>query len=147
MSTEFEAFTFRDGTSRHIPDRGTYLHFGREVSSPISKTALPGEHPELAFETHGPGSPPTVEELERFQEQMTDQLEQQAERVASGRPPIVDTYQEHRTGEFVKRVQKTAGQARLKKLRQPNLKTTPRTRSGEHRSGGTGAGPPSEGTR
>lgn len=147
MSTEFEAFTFRDGAPRHIPDRGTYLHFGKEVSSPITKTALPGEHPELAFDKHGPGTPPTVEELEQFQEQMTEQLEQQAEKVASGKPPIVDTYQEHHTGEFVKRVQKTLGQARLKKVRQPNAKVTPRTRSGEHQSGRTGAEPRSGSAR
>lgn len=147
MPTEFEAFTFRDGAPRHIPDRGTYLHYGKEVSSPITKTALPGEHPELAFEKHGPGTPPTVEELERFREQMTDQLEKQAENVASGKAPIIDTYQEHQTGKFVERVRKTVGQARLKKVRNPNSKTTPRTRSGEHRSGGKGAEAESGDTR
>lgn len=132
MPTSFEAFTFRDGTARSLPDLGRFRHLGKEVSSPITGTALPGEHPELAFDKHGPGTPPTIEEMERFEQQMTGELEQQVEEVASGKTPVIDTYREQRTGEFVKRVRKTANQARLRKIKQPNAKTTPRTRSGKH---------------
>ena len=47
MPTSFNAFTFRDGYPRRIPDRGTYWHMGQEVKSRAQR--MKGwEHPELA---------------------------------------------------------------------------------------------------
>jgi len=47
MMSSFNAFTFRDGYPRRIPDRGTYWHMGKEVKS--RATRMKGwEHPELA---------------------------------------------------------------------------------------------------
>jgi putative FmdB family regulatory protein len=47
MPTSFNAFVFRDGYPRRIPDKGTYWHLGKEVKRPITGPARPGEHPEL----------------------------------------------------------------------------------------------------
>jgi putative FmdB family regulatory protein len=46
MST-FNAFTFRDGYPRRIPDKGTYWHMGKEVKK-RAKRMKGWEHPELA---------------------------------------------------------------------------------------------------
>ncbi len=46
MST-FNAFTFREGYARRIPDKGTYWHMGKEVKNRVKR--MKGfEHPELA---------------------------------------------------------------------------------------------------
>ena len=47
MPTEFAAFTFREGYSRRLPDKGTYWHLGKEVKSRVSGPARPFEHPEI----------------------------------------------------------------------------------------------------
>jgi putative FmdB family regulatory protein len=47
MPTSFAAFTYREGYPRRIPDKGTYWHFGQEVSKPISGPVRPNEHPEI----------------------------------------------------------------------------------------------------
>ncbi len=47
MPTSFNAFTFRDGYPRRIPDKGTYWHLGKEVKRPITGPVRPGEHPEI----------------------------------------------------------------------------------------------------
>jgi hypothetical protein len=45
--SSFNAFTFRDGYPRRIPDKGTYWHMGKEVKK--RATRMKGwEHPELA---------------------------------------------------------------------------------------------------
>jgi putative FmdB family regulatory protein len=54
MPTSFNAFTFREGYPRSIPDKGTYWHLGKEVKKKISGRARPNEHPEL----HKPKPPP-----------------------------------------------------------------------------------------
>lgn len=46
MST-FNAFTFRDGYPRRLPDKGTFWHLGQEVKS-RAKRMRGFEHPELA---------------------------------------------------------------------------------------------------
>ena len=47
IMSSFNAFTFRDGYPRRIPDKGTYWHMGKEVKS--RATRMKGwEHPELA---------------------------------------------------------------------------------------------------
>jgi len=46
MST-FNAFTFREGYPRRIPDKGTYWHMGKEVKK-RAKRMKGFEHPELA---------------------------------------------------------------------------------------------------
>jgi hypothetical protein len=47
MPTSFNAFTFRDGYPRRIPDKGTYWHLGKEVKSPVTGPVRPNEHPEV----------------------------------------------------------------------------------------------------
>ncbi len=47
MPTSFNAFTFREGYPRRLPDKGTYWHLGKEVKSKISGRFRPNEHPEL----------------------------------------------------------------------------------------------------
>ncbi len=47
MMSSFNAFTFREGYPRRIPDKGTYWHMGKEVKK--RATTMKGwEHPELA---------------------------------------------------------------------------------------------------
>src|SRR5579871_3591959 len=47
MPTSFNAFTFRDGYPRRIPDKGTYWHLGKEVKNLITGPVRPNEHPEI----------------------------------------------------------------------------------------------------
>ncbi len=47
MPTSFNAFTFRDGYPRKLPDRGTYWHMGKEVKNRIKGPFRPFEHPEI----------------------------------------------------------------------------------------------------
>jgi putative FmdB family regulatory protein len=54
MPTSFNAFTYRDGYPRRIPDRGTFWHLGKEVSAPVSGPVRPNEHPEINKPTPPP---------------------------------------------------------------------------------------------
>jgi putative FmdB family regulatory protein len=47
MPSSFNAFTFRDGYPRRIPDKGTYWHLGKEVKNLITGPVRPNEHPEI----------------------------------------------------------------------------------------------------
>jgi putative FmdB family regulatory protein len=47
MPTSFNAFTYRDGYPRRIPDKGTYWHLGKEVKNLITGPVRPNEHPEI----------------------------------------------------------------------------------------------------
>lgn len=47
MPTSFNAFTFREGYARRLPDRGTYWHLGKEVKQRVSGPFRPFEHPEI----------------------------------------------------------------------------------------------------
>ena len=47
MPTSFNAFTFRDGYPRRIPDKGTYWHLGKEVKNLVTGPTRPNEHPEI----------------------------------------------------------------------------------------------------
>ena len=47
MPTSFNAFTFREGYPRRIPDKGTYWHLGQEVKSRVKGPFRPFEHPEI----------------------------------------------------------------------------------------------------
>ena len=47
MPTSINAFTFRDGYPRRLPDKGTYWHLGKEVKQRIRGRAKPFEHPEI----------------------------------------------------------------------------------------------------
>jgi hypothetical protein len=47
MPTSFNAFTFRDGYPRRIPDKGTYWHLGKEVKNLVTGPVRPNEHPEI----------------------------------------------------------------------------------------------------
>src|SRR3954470_19468561 len=55
MPTSFQAYIFRDGMPRKIPDRGTYWHWGgQEVKTMIDRAMPPNEHPELYHPDPGP---------------------------------------------------------------------------------------------
>lgn len=47
MPSSFNAFTFRDGYPRRIPDKGTYWHLGKEVKNLVTGPVRPNEHPEI----------------------------------------------------------------------------------------------------
>ena len=47
IMSSFNAFTFRDGYPRRIPDKGTYWHMGQEVKT-LAKRMVGWDHPELA---------------------------------------------------------------------------------------------------
>jgi putative FmdB family regulatory protein len=47
IMSAFNAFTFRDGYPRRIPDKGTYWHMGKEVKQRATRM-VGWEHPELA---------------------------------------------------------------------------------------------------
>ena len=49
IPSSFNAFTFREGYPRRIPDKGTYWHFGKEVKQRAQRFTEGGfTHPELA---------------------------------------------------------------------------------------------------
>ncbi|MDA0799814.1 MAG: zinc ribbon domain-containing protein [Chloroflexi bacterium] len=133
ISREFQAFTLRDGLPRQIPDRGKYWHYKEEVSAPISHSAPHGEHPEVYRKKTAPERPPTAEERDRFQERYTQRLEKEAESLASGGAPVRNSMEEQEAKTFLSRAMKTARQAQLEGRRDPNAKTTPRTRTGKHK--------------
>ena len=134
MPTEFQAFILRKGYARRLPDRGTYWHYDREVSGPITGPAPAGEHPELRRKKLGPDRIPTSEEREAFSHEVEQRLEHEAEALASGHPPVRDLLEERKVRAFAKRVASTSQRARLANRRDPNAVTTARTRSGKHRS-------------
>ncbi len=47
IMSSFNAFTFREGYPRRIPDKGTYWHMGQEVKKRATRM-VGGQHPELA---------------------------------------------------------------------------------------------------
>ncbi len=47
IMSSFNAFTFRDGYPRRLPDKGTFWHMGKEVKK-RAKRMKGWEHPELA---------------------------------------------------------------------------------------------------
>ncbi|MFN8638991.1 MAG: FmdB family zinc ribbon protein [Dehalococcoidia bacterium] len=130
MPTSVNAFILRDGIPRRLPDRGRFWHHGKEVSAPISRTVVMGEHPELVYDRLGPEQPATVEEQEAFAERQRRQAEATAEMLARGEIPPSNIDERRQTEEFVQRARRTAGAARLKRRRAPNADITPRTRSG-----------------
>ena len=130
----FEAFTFRDGLPRKIPDDGTYWHLGQKVSSPIAGPTQPNEHPELAKKKRRPPVPPTVEEIEAHALVAREFDQASRERHEAGLGNVVNTEAEKKLNAFDKRMRQTAGQAKLKRRRKPNAETTARTATGRHGS-------------
>ena len=76
MPMEFAAFTFRDGYPRRLPDKGTFRHMGKEVSSPVNQPARSYQHPEIHKKP--PPAPPSAEELERFDQKEDREAERHA---------------------------------------------------------------------
>ena len=130
--SNFEAFTFREGAARRIPDDGTYWHLGKKVRTPINSPTIAGAHPELERKKRGPPKPPTVEELERHQLTKAALRERGQIDLDSGRSPTVHTEEEQQLRKFERRARGTAAQAKLKRRRKPNVETTARTASGKH---------------
>jgi len=132
VATDFNPFTLRDGIARALPDRGKYWHLGKEVDSPVKTAAQPGDHPELVADKYGPPKPPSTEEIEEFEYRVERRLEEETEAIASGAPPIKDTYREQEAGQFMKRLRQTKSRREAAKKQAPNRKTTARTRTGKH---------------
>jgi putative FmdB family regulatory protein len=65
VSREFAAFTFRDGYPRRVPDDGTFYHFGKKVSAPISGPSDGYSHPEI--NPPDPIEAPSIEEIEGYE--------------------------------------------------------------------------------
>jgi hypothetical protein len=76
ISTEFAAFTYRDGYPRRIPDKGTYWHLGKEVKSPVTGPVRPNEHPEI--NKPEPPPKPLKGELEEQRERERIEAERKA---------------------------------------------------------------------
>lgn len=77
MPTTFNAFTYRDGYPRRIPDKGTYWHLGKEVKSLITGPVRPNEHPEI----NKPEPKPKKAKGELSIERERRRLEREAKRV------------------------------------------------------------------
>jgi putative FmdB family regulatory protein len=84
MPTSFNAFTYRDGYPRRIPDKGTFWHLGQEVSAPVSGPVKPNEHPEI----NKPTPPPQktkgekADEAERKRAEVVQKVYDEKERQA-----------------------------------------------------------------
>ena len=130
--SNFEAFVFRDGYPRKIPDDGKHWHLGQKVSTPVNAPAPPNEHPELLKKKRRPDTPPTQEEIDRHLATRRAYEERRQRYVDNGQNPVVDTDMEKRLRAFEKRMRQTAQQAYLKRRRDPNEKSTAKTVSGEH---------------
>lgn len=132
IMSNFEAFTFRDGLPRKLPDRGKFWHFNKEVSTPLTGGIDHNEHPELTAKKYRPPAPPTAEETEEVAEMERSYLSILPDLRAAGPPSEMDQEISERSTAFTKRVVQTARQARLKRRRAPNKDTTARTVSGKH---------------
>ena len=65
LSREFAAFIYRDGYARRLPDDGSFYHFGKRVSAPISGPSDGFSHPELNPEE--PTAAPSIEDIEQYE--------------------------------------------------------------------------------
>lgn len=134
--SNFEAFTFRDGYPRKLPDDGSYWHLGQKVSAPITGAVEANEHPELVGKKRRPPQPPTVEELEAHNLLGSEYMQRRRDQKEAGLGEgAIEAQVERQLRQFSKRVRQTAGQAKLKRRRKPNAETTPRTASGQHTRG------------
>src|SRR3990172_8520553 len=57
IMSSFNAFTFRDGYPRRLPDKGTYWHMGKEVKK-LAKRMHWYDHPETTEPKPAPPPPP-----------------------------------------------------------------------------------------
>ncbi len=132
MPTTVNSFVVRDGIPRRIPDTGKFWHHEQIVDRPVNTTVELGEHPDLYRQKFGPDHAPTVEEEEKFADEMLKRIEREIETVESGGLPVADTVVERETQAFMDRKRRTAAEARAKTVRDPNSRVTARTRSGKH---------------
>ncbi|MDP6605581.1 MAG: zinc ribbon domain-containing protein [Dehalococcoidia bacterium] len=132
IASNFQAFVFRDGYPRKIPDDGTYWHLGTKVSEPVNKAVQANEHPELVGKKRGPTPLPTAEERDAHETLATEYADNQA-RSAEGAGRVVDPTLEKKLNSFGARVAATSRRRQLKRRRKPNTETTARTVSGKHK--------------
>ncbi len=111
MPKDFATFTVRDGLPRRIPDRGTFWHMGQEVSSPVDRPAFAWQHPEIHKEA--PPTPPSDEEVERFDHRVDEETQKDREAAARGMYAI-QPQREREREQFLKRLVKTGGTRRLR---------------------------------
>lgn len=116
MPVHFAAFTLRDGLPRRIPDRGTYWHMGKEVSSPVDRPAHAWEHPEIHRDA--PPAPPSSEEVEAFEYRLERETEQDQEAAARDMLAI-QPQRERERQQFLERLAKTGG---LDRVRPPRIR-------------------------
>jgi putative FmdB family regulatory protein len=131
--SNFEAYIFREGLARKIPDDGTYWHVETKVARPMTESDDYGQHPDLKRAAEGPTAVPTMEEFEGHQaaaERFHDDVREQEE-TGSGFVTNDVAGGEH-LEKFRKRVRVTARRERTKRRRRVNSESTPRTASGKH---------------
>lgn len=126
--SNFQAFVFRDGYPRKIPDDGTFWHLGTKVSEPVNKAVQANEHPELVTKKYGPKQVPTMEEREAH-ELLADEYARDQKQAPSN---YIDQQLEQKLNSFRDRVRSTARRTQLKRRRKSNAETTARTISGKH---------------
>lgn len=129
--SNFEAFVFRDGYPRKIPDDGTFWHLGQKVSEPVNKPVQANEHPELIGKKRGPTPLPTAEEREAH-ELLAEEYTDNQQRSAQGAGRVIDQNIENKLNSFKNKVARTSRRRQLKRRRKPNTETTARTVSGTH---------------
>ena len=129
--SNFQAFIFRDGYPRKIPDDGTYWHLGQKVRRPVDRAVVANAHPELLAKEEPP-SPPTAEEREAYVQSVENYERAQAGTREAGLGMIRDANTEGKMTAFSQRVLQTARQGRLQRRKKSNAEVTPRTASGQH---------------
>jgi putative FmdB family regulatory protein len=126
--SNFQAFVFRDGYPRKIPDDGTHWHLGTKVREPVNKAVQPNEHPELIDQKRGPETVPSAEERDAAEDMAFEYG--RSSRAGAGAPK--DKGIEDRLNMFRMRSRSTARRSQLKRRRKSNAQSTPRTVSGKH---------------
>ncbi len=83
MPTSFQAFTFRDGYPRRIPDDGSYWHLGQKVSQPVTGGVQPNEHPEI----NKPQPKPKLTKAEKAERKELRELEKKGKALMAKETP------------------------------------------------------------
>ena len=112
MPMEFAALTFRDGYPRRLPDKGTFWHMGKEVSSPVNQPARSYQHPEIHKKP--PPTPPSAEELERFDHKEDREAERHAEIAGRGQSIPINPMEHRERAEFLRRARATGVDGKLR---------------------------------
>jgi putative FmdB family regulatory protein len=119
VSHEWSAFIHRDGYPRRLPDDGTYRHLGKKVSKPLTETIDGFRHPEIN-PAEREVTPPSLEELEKFEIQVQQKYEYYQNRGGN----VVNSDMERAERDFKKRLVKTRGTKRVEQEKRRILDQT-----------------------